>query len=289
MHPQLPSCHHPVIPVPLIFPNYFLPFPPNLRSAQLIIVVQSLSCVRLCDPMNCSTEMATHFSVLAWRIPGIGEPGGLPSMGSHRVGHDWSELAVAAAAAAAAGFSVLNYLPEFVQTHVHRVMPSNHVILCHPLLFLPSIFPSIRVFSNKSALHIRSPKYWSFSISPSNEYSGLISFSINWFDLLAVQGTQESSPASTAIRKHQFFNTQLSLWSNSHICTWLLEKPNIALSIWIFVGKVVSLLFNALSSFVIAFPPRSKRLLISWLQSPSVVILEPKKRKSVTVSTLCMC
>ena len=144
-----------------------------------------------------------------------------------------------------------------------------------------------RVFSNKSALHIRSPKYWSFSISPSNEYSGLISFSINWFDLLAVQGTQESSPASTAIRKHQFFNTQLSLWSNSHICTWLLEKPNIALSRWIFVGKVVSLLFNALSSFVIAFPPRSKRLLISWLQSPSVVILEPKKRKSVTVSTFC--
>ena len=111
---------------------------------------------------------------------------------------------------------------------IESVMPFNHLILCHPLLFLPSIFLSIRVFSNESALPIRWPKYWSFSlsISPSNEYSGLISFRIDWFDLLDVQGThsQEFSP-TPQFKKHQFFGTQPPLWSNSHICTWLLEKP----------------------------------------------------------------
>ena len=153
-------------------------------------------------------------------------------------------------------------------------MPSNHLILCRPLL-LPSIFPSIRVFSNESVLHIRWPKYWSysFSISPSNEYSGLISFRIDWFDL-AVQGTlkillqHHSSKASTL---QCFFLVQLS-----H--PYMTTGKTIALTIWIFVGKVMSLLFNMLSRLVITFLPRSKHLLISWLQSPSAVILEPKKR-----------
>ena len=153
---------------------------------------------------------------------------------------------------------------------IRSVMPSNHLFLCHPLLLLPSIFPSIRVFTNESALHVRWPKYWSFnfSISPSNKYSGLISFRIDWFDLLAVQGTLKS-----LLQKHLFFGVQPSLWSNSHIHTWLLEKT-IALTIWTFVSKVMSLLFNTLSRFVIAFLTRSKCPLISWLQSSSAVILE---------------
>ena len=160
------------------------------------------------------------------------------------------------------------------------VMPSNHLILCCPLL-LPSIFPSIRVFSNESVLCIRWPKYWSFilSISPSNEYSGLISFRMDWFDLLAVQGTQESSPT---LQFKSINSLVLSLWSNSHIHILLLEKPWL-LTMWTFVGNVMSLLFNMLSRFVIAFLQRSKHLLISWLQSPSAVILESMKRKSVTV------
>ena len=103
-------------------------------------------------------------------------------------------------------------------------MPSNHLILCHPLLLLPSIFPSIRVFSNESALHIRWPKYWSLSISPSNEYSGLISFRTDWFDLLGAQGTLKSLFSSTTVWKHQLFGAQTSLWSYSHMCTWLMEK-----------------------------------------------------------------
>ena len=136
--------------------------------------------------------MATYSSVLAWRIPGTEAPGGLPSMGSHRVRHDWSNLA-----AAAAGFPVLHDLPDrslLKLMSIESVMPSNHLMLCHPLLLLPSIFLNIMVFSNESALHIRWPKYWSFSfsISPSNEYSWLISFKIGWFDLLAVPGTLTS-------------------------------------------------------------------------------------------------
>ena len=150
---------------------------------------------------------------------------------------------------------------------IQSVMPSNHLILCHPLLLLSSIFPRMRVFSNESALHIRWPKYWSFSfsISPSNEYSGLISFRMDWFYLLAVQGNLKSL-LHTTVQKHQFFGAQLSLWSNSHIHTWLLEKT-IALTRRTFVGKVLSLLFNMLSRLVIAFLPRSNHLLISWLQS----------------------
>ena len=164
-------------------------------------------------------------------------------------------------------------------------MPSNHLILCGPLL-LPSVLPSIRVFSNESVLHIRWPEYWSFSfsISPSNEYSGIISFRMDWLDLLAIQGAlksllQHHSSKASILWRSAFFMVQLS-----H--PYMTTGKTIALTIWTFVGKVMSLLFNMLSRLVIAFLQRSKRLLISWLQSPSVVILEPRKIKSDTVSTV---
>ena len=166
---------------------------------------------------------------------------------------------------------------------IDSVMPSNHLIHCSPLLLLPSIFPSIRVFSNDLVLHIRWPKYWSFSfrISPSNEYSELISFRTGWFDLLAVQGTLESllqhcSSKASILRLSAFFTVQLS-----HPYTT--TEKTIALTRQTFVSEVMSLLFNMLSRFVIVFLPRSKRLLISWLQSLSAVILEPKKIKSLIV------
>ena len=156
-------------------------------------------------------------------------------------------------------------------------MPSNNFILCRPLLHLPSIFPNIRVFSTESALRIRWPKYWSFSfsISPFTEYSGLISFRMDWLDLLAVQGTlksllQHHSKASI-LQRSAFFIVQFS-----H--PYMTAKI-IALTRWTFFGKVMSLLFNMLFRLVTAFLPRSKHLLISWLQSPSVVILEPPKNK----------
>jgi len=156
-------------------------------------------------------------------------------------------------------------------------MPSNHLILCCPLLLLPSIFPSIRVFSNESVLRIRWPNCWSFSfsISPSNEYSGLISLTIDWLDLFAVQGTlksllQHHSSKVSILQDSAFFMVQLSHPS-------MITGETIALTRWTFVVKVMSLLFNMLSRFVVAFLPRSKRLLISWLQSLSAVILEPKK------------
>ena len=165
-------------------------------------------------------------------------------------------------------------------------MPSNHLILCHPLLLLSSIFPSIRVFSNESALHVRWPKYWSFSfnISLFNEHPGLISFRMDWLDLLAVQGTlksllQHHCLKSSILWRSAFFTVQLS-----H--PYMTTGKTIALTRWIFVGKVMSLLFNMLSRLVVTFLPRSKRLLISWLQSPSSVILEPRKIKSTTVSTV---
>ena len=164
-------------------------------------------------------------------------------------------------------------------------MPSNHLILCHPLL-LPSIFPSISVFPNGSALHIRWPKYWnfSFSISPSTEYSGLISFRTDWLDLLAVQGTlknllQHHISKASILSCSAFFMIQLS-----HPYTT--TGKTIALTRWAFVGKEMFLLFNMLSRLVIAFIPTSRRLLISWLQSLSAVILEPRKMKSATVSTV---
>ena len=157
-------------------------------------------------------------------------------------------------------------------------MPSNHLILCHPLL-LPSVFPSIRVFSNELALRIRWPKYWSFSfsISPSYEYSGLISFRIDWFDLLAVQGTLKSLLQHHNVKASNLWCLPFFMVQLSHL--YMTTGKNTALIIRTFVGKVMSLLFNMLFRFVIAFIPRSKRLLISWLRSPSAVILEPKKIK----------
>jgi len=187
-----------------------------------------------------------------------------------------SQFATPWTAAHQASLSIPNSRSLLKLMSIKSVMPSNHLILCRPLLLLPSIFPSIRVFSNESVLHIRWPKHWSFSfsISSSNEYSGLISFRIDWLDLLAVQGTLESSPVP------QF----KSINSLVFIYPYMTTRKIIALTIQIFVGKVMSLLFNMLSRLVIAFLPRSERLLISWLQSPSAVILEPKKIKSVTVS-----
>ena len=166
---------------------------------------------------------------------------------------------------------------------IESVMTSNHLILYHPLLLLPSIFPSIRIFSKEAALHIRWPKCWSFSfsISPSNEYSGLISFRIDWFTLLAVQGTlksllQHHDWKASVLRCSAFFMVQLSHPD-------MTMGKTIALIIQTFAFKVMSLLFNTASRFVIAFLPRSRCLLISWLQSPSAVTLEPPKIKSLTV------
>ena len=156
--------------------------------------------------------------------------------------------------------------------------PSNHLILCCPLLLLPSIFPGIRVFSNEFALHIRWQKYWSFSssISPSNEYSGLISFRIDWFDLLAVQETLKSLLQHHSLKASILWHSAFFMVQLSHLS--MATRKTIAWTIQTFVSKVVSLLFNTLSRFVTAFLPRSMCLLISWLQSPSwMVILEPQK------------
>ena len=169
---------------------------------------------------------------------------------------------------------------------IELVMPSNHLILCCPLFLLPSIFPSIRVFSNESALRIKWPKYWSFSfnISPSNQHPGLISFRMDWLDLLVVQGTlksllQHHSSKASVLQHSAFFIVQLS-----H--PYMTTGKTMALTGWTFIHKIMSLLFNMLSRLVITFLPRSKHLLISWLQSPSAVIFEPRKMKSDTVSTV---
>ena len=175
------------------------------------------------------------------------------------------------------GSPVLHYLLELLKfMSIESMMLSNHLIICHPLLRLSSIFPSLRVFSSESALHIRWPKYWSFSISPSNEYLWLISFRIDWFGLLAAQGTlksllwhhdlkvsvlQHHSLKASLLRHSVFFMVQLS-----H--PYMTTGKTIAFTRWTFVGKVISLLFNTLSTFVIAFLLRNKCLLISWLQSP---------------------
>ena len=169
-------------------------------------------------------------------------------------------------------------LLEFTQIYLlELLMPSNHLILCRPLLLLPSIFPSIRVFQNESAIHIRRPKYWrfSFSISPSSEHPGLISFRMDWLDLLTVQETvksllQHHGSKASIFQCSAFFIVQLS-----H--PYMTTRKTIALTRWTFVGKVMSLLLNMLSRLVITFLPRSKHLSISWLHSPSAVILEPRK------------
>ena len=185
------------------------------------------------------------------------------------------------------GLPVHHQLPEFTQTHVHRV--GDAIQPSHPLLspsLLPPIPSSIRVFSSESTLLMRWPKYWSFSfsISPTNEHPGLISFRMDWLDLLSVQGTlksllQHHSSKASILRCSAFFTVQLS-----HL--YMTTGKTIALTRRTFVDKIMSLLFNMLSRLVVTFLPRSKCLLISWLQSPSAVILEPKKIKSDTVSTV---
>ena len=176
------------------------------------------------------------------------------------------------------GLSVPHHLLKFAQGHVHCI--GDAILPSHPLMPsspLPSIFPSIRDFSNESAVCLRGPKYINLSISPSNEYSGLVSLKIDFFELFAVHFPNHSLKASI-LWCSAFFIVQLP---QPYIFTW----KTIALTKWTFVGKVMSLFFNTLSRFVIVFLPRSKRLLVSWLQWPSVMILEPKKRKSITTST----
>ena len=187
-------------------------------------------------------------------------------------------------AACQASLSLTNSQRSAKFISIESLMPSNHLILCHPLLLPPSIFLSIGVFSNESVLLIRWPKYWnfSFSISPSSEYSGLISFRVDWLDLLTVQGTlksllQQNSSKASILWCLAFFIVQLS-----H--PYMTTGKTIALTRQTFVGKVMSQFFNMLSRLVITFLPRSKCLLISWLKSPPAVILEPKKIKSFTVS-----
>ena len=175
-------------------------------------------------------------------------------------------------AARQASLSIINSQSMLKLMSIVLVMPSNHLILCHPLLLLPSIFPSIRVFSNESVIHIRWPKYWSFTfnITPSDEYSGLIFFRIDWLGLLAVQGTlksllQHHSSKASILRCSAFFIVQL-------LHPYVTTGKTIALTRWTFVGKIMSLLFNMLSMLVITFLSRSKHLLVSWLQSPSAVV-----------------
>ena len=189
-------------------------------------------------------------------------------------------------AACQASLSITNSKSLHKLMSIASVMPSNHLILCRLLLLLPSIFPSIRVFSNESVLRIRWPQYWNFSfnISPYNEYSGLISFRMDWLDLLAVQETlksllQHHSSKASILWCSAFFVVQLS-----HL--YMTVGKTIALTRWTFVGKVMSLLLNMLSRLVMAFLPRGKCLLISWLKSTSTVILETKNIKSVIVSVV---
>ena len=180
-------------------------------------------------------------------------------------------------AARQASLSITNFRSLLKLMCIESVMPSSHLILCRPPFLPPSVFPSIRVFSNESVLCIRWPKYWSFSISTSSEFSGLISFKVDWFEFLAVQRTLKSllqhRISKTSILRHSaFFTVQLS-----H--QYMTTGKTIAMTRWTFVDKVMSLLFNMLSRLVIAFLPRSKRLLISWLQSPSAMIFGAQENK----------
>ena len=189
-------------------------------------------------------------------------------------------------AARQASLSITNSQSLLKLISIESVMPSNHLILCRPLLLPPSIFPSIRVFSDESVLHIRLPKYWSFSfsISPSSEYSGVISFRMDWLDIFAVQGTlksllQHHSSKASILQHSAFFIVQLS-----H--PYMTTGKTKAVTRWTFFDKVMSLLSNMLSRLVITFLSRSSHPLISWLQLPSAMILEPLKIKSDTVSTV---
>ena len=192
-------------------------------------------------------------------------------------------------AACQASLSITNSRSLLKLMSIESVMPSNHLILCCPLLLLPLVPPSIRLFSSESTLRMRWPKYWSFSfsISPSKEHPGLIFLRMDWLDLLAVQGTlksllQHHSSKASILQCSAFFIIQIS---HPHMTT----GKTLSLTRHTFVGKVMSLLFNALSRFVIAFLPRSKHLLISWLQSPSTVILKPKKIVSVSIVSPSIC
>ena len=257
------------------------------------------------DPLE--REMKTHSSILAWEMPWTEELGRLQSMGSQKVGQHnlatkqqqtWQSNQFSSVAQSCltlcdlmdcntSGFPVHHQLLELAQTHVYRV--GDAIQPSHPLS--PPSPPAFNLSQHQglfqwSALRIRWSKYWSFSfsISPSNEYSGLISFTMDWLDLLALQGTlksllQHHSSKASILQRSASFTVQLS---HPYITT----RKTIALTRWTFVGKVISLLFNMLSRLVIAFLPRSKQLLISWLQSPSAVILEAKKIKSVSVSTV---
>jgi len=231
--------------------------------------------------------MATHSSVLAWRIPGTGEHGGLPSMGSHRVGHDWSDLAAAAAAAVVKscptlcdpmdfgtpGFPVLHYLLELTQTHVHWIgeamQPSHPLLPPSPPVFDLSQHQDLFQWGSSLYQVAKVLELQFQSTSPSNEYSGLIFLGLTGLISLKSKGPSRVF-SSTTIQRCQFFSAQPSLWSHSHIRTWQTGKT-IALITRTSVGKVMSLLFNMLSRFVIPFLPRSQHLLISWLQSPSTV------------------
>ena len=189
-------------------------------------------------------------------------------------------------AACQASLSITNSQTLLRLMSVESIMPSNHLILCRPLLLLPSIFPSISVFCNESALCIRWPKYWSFSfsISPSNEHPGLISFRMAWLHLLSVLGTLKSLLQHHSSKASILQHSACLIVQLSH--PYMTTGTTIALTRWTFVGKKMSLLFNRLSRLVITFLPRSKLLWISWLQSPSALILKPRKIKSVIVSTV---
>ena len=226
--------------------------------------------------------MAIHLSILSWKNP--------MDRGAWQSTVQFSSVAQSCptlcdlTAAQKTSLSIANTRSLLKLTSIESAMPSNHLILCHPLLLLPPIPPSIRVFSNKSTLHIRWPKYWSFSfsISPSSEHPGLISFMMDWLDLLAVQGTLKSflqhHSAKAPIRWHSAF----CIVQLSH--PYMTTGKTTDLTRQTFVGKVMSLLFNMLSRLFVTFLPRRKHL--SRLQSPSAAILEPKKIKSVTVYTI---
>ena len=271
---------------------------PKLKCVKVLVIQ---SCPTLCDPTDCSLPSSSVHGILQARIL---EWVAIPfSRGSCRP-RDWTWdscfagrfftiwatssvqslchvwlFATPWTAARQASLSITNSrsLPKLMS--IESVMPSNHLILCRSILLLSSIFLSIRAFSNELILHIRWPKFWSvsFSISPSKKYPGLISFRIDWFDLLAVQGAlksllQHHSSKASILRRSAFFTVQLS-----H--PYMTTGKTIPLIRRTFVGKVISLFLNMLSRLVITFLPRSKRLLILWLQSPSAVILEPPKNK----------
>ena len=234
-----------------------------------------------------------HFSILAWEIPWTEEPRGLQSVGSQRVWHDLatqfssvqSLFVTPWTSACQASLSIINSRSLHKPLCIESVKPSNHLVFCRPLLLLPSIFSSIMVFSNQSVFHIRWTKCWSFrfDINPSNEHSGLI-FRKDWLDLPAVQGILKS------LLQHHSSKASILQWSAFFIVQfshpYMTTGRNIALTRRTFVDNIMSLLFNMLSRLVITFLPSSKWLLISWLQSPTAVILEPQKIKSVTVATV---